>query len=170
MLKSKPVKDEEALSGSDTTSEGPSITSKKRQLGAKKRQLGGVCQFPNHSNFQPRFLTFLQSDEQIAKKAKTGEVACGSVCSISCSLCISHSLQDVAGVSKEPQGKTLTNSEGEKYIDLGKKKRATVRSFKGIPLLDIREFYGADGQEKPGKKGISLTLDQARHSRYLFIV
>ncbi|KAF8798704.1 PC4-domain-containing protein [Phlegmacium glaucopus] len=62
---------------------------------------------------------------------------------------------------KEHQGKTLlTSSDGEKYIDLGKKKRATVRSFKGTPLLDIREFYGADGQEKPGKKGISLTLDQ----------
>jgi len=85
------------------------------------------------------------SDEQIAKKVKREQVTCGS---------------DVAGVSKD-QGKTLlTNSEGEKYIDLGKKKRATVRSFKGIPLLDIREFYGTDGQEKPGKKGISLTLDQ----------
>lgn len=53
-----------------------------------------------------------------------------------------------------------TSSEGEKYVDLGKKKRATIRSFKGIPLIDIREFYGADGDEKPGKKGISLTLEQ----------
>ncbi|KAG5641648.1 hypothetical protein DXG03_004542 [Asterophora parasitica] len=52
--------------------------------------------------------------------------------------------------------------EGDKYIELGKKKRATVRSFKGTPLVDIREFYGADGEEKPGKKGISLTLDQVR--------
>ena len=53
-----------------------------------------------------------------------------------------------------------TNAEGEKYIDLGKKKRVTVRSFKGVPLIDIREFYGADGGEKPGKKGISLQPDQ----------
>ena len=52
--------------------------------------------------------------------------------------------------------------DGEKYIDLGKKKRATVRSFKGTALVDIREFYGADGAEKPGKKGISLTLEQVR--------
>ncbi|KXN90584.1 RNA polymerase II transcriptional coactivator SUB1 [Leucoagaricus sp. SymC.cos] len=52
------------------------------------------------------------------------------------------------------------NSDGEKYIDLGKKKRATVRSFKDIPLLDIREFYGTGSGEKPGKKGISLTLEQ----------
>lgn len=83
---------------------------------------------------------------------------------------ISSNLQDSAGVSKAHQAQTLsTNSEGEKYVDLGKKKRATVRSFKSIPLLDIREFYGTDGQEKPGKKGISLTLDQARRSYHSFI-
>ncbi|KAJ8076476.1 hypothetical protein AAF712_000153 [Marasmius tenuissimus] len=51
-------------------------------------------------------------------------------------------------------------SEGDSYVDLGKKKRATVRSFKGKALVDIREFYGADGDEKPGKKGISLNEDQ----------
>ncbi|THV05020.1 transcriptional coactivator p15, partial [Dendrothele bispora CBS 962.96] len=56
--------------------------------------------------------------------------------------------------------KVLKSSDGEKYIDLGKKKRATVRSFKGNMLVDIREFYGDDGNEKPGKKGISLTMEQ----------
>lgn len=49
-------------------------------------------------------------------------------------------------------------------MDLGKKKRATVRLFKKVALLDIREYYGVDGEEKPGKKGISLTLDQVRTS------
>ncbi|KAF9531662.1 transcriptional Coactivator p15-domain-containing protein [Crepidotus variabilis] len=57
-------------------------------------------------------------------------------------------------------GKVKTNAEGDQYIDLGKKKRAVLRSFKGIPLLDIREYYGAEGEEKPGKKGISLQLEQ----------
>ena len=75
---------------------------------------------------------------------------------------ISYGLQ--AGESKDRQAKIMTSSEGDKYINLGKKKRATVRTFKGITLLDIREYYGMDGQEKPGKKGISLTLDQVRHS------
>ncbi|KAJ3575125.1 hypothetical protein NP233_g1306 [Leucocoprinus birnbaumii] len=55
-------------------------------------------------------------------------------------------------------GTVQQNNEGDKYIDLGKKKRATVRAYKEIPLLDIREFYGPD--EKPGKKGISLTIEQ----------
>lgn len=57
--------------------------------------------------------------------------------------------------------KILVNAEGDKYFDLGKKKRAVVRSFKGVALLDIREYYGEPGEEKPGKKGISLNLDQA---------
>ncbi|KAG1765328.1 transcriptional Coactivator p15-domain-containing protein [Suillus occidentalis] len=55
----------------------------------------------------------------------------------------------------------FTSSEGEKYVQLGQKKRVTVREFKGKILVDIREFYGKDqDDEKPGKKGISLNLDQ----------
>ncbi|KAL4252781.1 transcriptional coactivator PC4 family protein [Abortiporus biennis] len=53
-----------------------------------------------------------------------------------------------------------TNEDGEKYLQLGKKRRATVRSFKGTPFVDIREFYEQNGEEKPGKKGISLNLEQ----------
>lgn len=54
------------------------------------------------------------------------------------------------------------SEEGDQYIDLGKRKRVTVRSFKNSPLLDIREFYEdkTTGQEKPGKKGISLSREQ----------
>lgn len=54
-----------------------------------------------------------------------------------------------------------STSDGDKYIELGKKKRATIRVFKGTPLIDIREFYtDAGGVDKPGKKGLSLGLDQ----------
>jgi len=52
------------------------------------------------------------------------------------------------------------NNDGEEYIDLGKKKRATVRSFKNNVFLDIREYFGSDGDEKPGKKGITLSKEQ----------
>jgi len=60
--------------------------------------------------------------------------------------------------------KIFSTNDGDKYIDLGKKKRATVRAFRGTILLDIREFYEAGGQEKPGKKGITLTIEQVRTS------
>ncbi|KAI6134472.1 transcriptional Coactivator p15-domain-containing protein [Pisolithus thermaeus] len=53
-----------------------------------------------------------------------------------------------------------TNAEGEKYVDLGKKKRVTVRVFKGKVLVDIREYFGPDDDEKPGRKGISLSPEQ----------
>ncbi|KAF8499684.1 transcriptional Coactivator p15-domain-containing protein [Russula emetica] len=62
--------------------------------------------------------------------------------------------------SEDAETKFQMNSEGEMYADLGKKKRVTVRSFKGNTLVDIREYYGAEGDEKPGKKGISLTVEQ----------
>ncbi|KAJ6499272.1 transcriptional Coactivator p15-domain-containing protein [Mycena sanguinolenta] len=65
--------------------------------------------------------------------------------------------EDVAG-----EGKVEVSADGEKFINLGKNKRATVRSFKGTTLLDIREFYvdKASGETKPGKKGVSLTVEQ----------
>jgi hypothetical protein len=58
-------------------------------------------------------------------------------------------------------------SSGDTYFEIGKKKRVTVRLFKDQPLIDIREYYGANGEEKPGKKGISLTVEQVR-SRVVF--
>ncbi|KAJ7188202.1 transcriptional Coactivator p15-domain-containing protein [Mycena filopes] len=62
----------------------------------------------------------------------------------------------------EEESKVQTSSEGEKFIELGKSKRATVRSFKGSTLIDIREFYTdkETGELKPGKKGISLSVEQ----------
>lgn len=64
---------------------------------------------------------------------------------------------------KEPddaRNKLKHNSDGGSYVELGKKKRVTVREFKGSTLIDIREYYGSEGEEKPGKKGISLSVEQ----------
>jgi len=60
------------------------------------------------------------------------------------------------------RAEVLTSPEGDSYIELGKQKRITVRKFKGMVLIDVREYYGKAGEEKPGKKGISLTLEQWR--------
>lgn len=52
-------------------------------------------------------------------------------------------------------------AETEKVIELGSKKRVTVRRFNGVNLVDIREFYldKNSGEMKPGKKGISLSAE-----------
>ncbi|XP_059432510.1 RNA polymerase II transcriptional coactivator KIWI-like [Corylus avellana] len=44
--------------------------------------------------------------------------------------------------------------------EISKNRRVTVRSWQGKVVVDIREFYVKDGKELPGKKGISLTMDQ----------
>ena len=50
---------------------------------------------------------------------------------------------------------------GEKEVRfvLDNKKRITVHKFKGQIKVDIREFYDDNGEMKPGKKGITLNMD-----------
>lgn len=74
--------------------------------------------------------------------------------------------QDNAGNgSNASGGPDLSNNGGlsvpDAIFDLGKNKRVTVRQFRNINLIDIREYYqdSASGELRPGKKGISLTED-----------
>ncbi|KAH8696967.1 transcriptional Coactivator p15-domain-containing protein [Phaeosphaeriaceae sp. PMI808] len=59
--------------------------------------------------------------------------------------------------------KLETDDEGRKYIALNAsgKRRVIVDEFRDNPLINVREFWtNEEGEFKPGKKGISLTIDQ----------
>ncbi|KAF3907629.1 hypothetical protein AA313_de0205290 [Arthrobotrys entomopaga] len=63
--------------------------------------------------------------------------------------------------SKPPDGARHVDEEGNFYWELGGKlRRVTVSEFKGNVLVSVREYYEKDGKCLPGKKGISLSLDQ----------
>ncbi|KAL1301137.1 hypothetical protein HN51_045767 [Arachis hypogaea] len=60
---------------------------------------------------------------------------------------------------------TTTNADSEDpdsivVCEISKNRRVSVRNWQGKIVVDIREFYVKDGKQLPGKKGISLTMDQ----------
>jgi len=51
----------------------------------------------------------------------------------------------------------------EDRFKIGGKRFVSVSKFKGITLVNVREYYESEsGELKPGKKGISLKLDEWR--------
>ncbi|KZV95130.1 PC4-domain-containing protein [Exidia glandulosa HHB12029] len=52
------------------------------------------------------------------------------------------------------------SKEPEHHVEIGPRKRCTVRKFKGKVLIDIREYYEKDGESLPGKKGVALSAEE----------
>ncbi|XP_014470604.1 PREDICTED: activated RNA polymerase II transcriptional coactivator p15 [Dinoponera quadriceps] len=64
---------------------------------------------------------------------------------------------------KAVSSKKTKPEEDETVWDLGNNRQVNVRNFKGNFYVDIREmYYDKDGDLKPGKKGICLTMSQWR--------
>ncbi|XP_028770081.1 RNA polymerase II transcriptional coactivator KIWI-like [Neltuma alba] len=61
---------------------------------------------------------------------------------------------------KKFQKKDSGDSDDIVVCEISKNRRVTVRTWNGRIWVDIREFYVKDGKQLPGKKGISLSIDQ----------
>ncbi|KAL2824685.1 transcriptional Coactivator p15-domain-containing protein [Aspergillus cavernicola] len=64
--------------------------------------------------------------------------------------------------SRNSHGGTIRkeDSNGDSYWEISKMRRVTVSSFRGKTMISVREYYEKDGEELPGKKGISMPIDQ----------
>ncbi|KAL6714748.1 hypothetical protein ACLMJK_008173 [Lecanora helva] len=60
----------------------------------------------------------------------------------------------------EAAGKRSVGRDGEVFWELSGKRRVGVSEFKGNTMVNIREFYEKEGEMLPGKKGISLPIEQ----------
>ena len=60
---------------------------------------------------------------------------------------------------KKEENEDIIVGEKEVAFLLDKKKRITVHKFKGQLKIDIREYYEDNGEMKPGKRGLSLNLE-----------
>ncbi|AES72908.1 RNA polymerase II transcriptional coactivator KIWI isoform X2 [Medicago truncatula] len=61
---------------------------------------------------------------------------------------------------KKTAKKDTEDDSGDIVFEIGKNRRVSVRTWNKQPWVDIREFYTKDGKQLPGKKGISLNMEQ----------
>ncbi|KAK0614243.1 transcriptional Coactivator p15-domain-containing protein [Immersiella caudata] len=64
--------------------------------------------------------------------------------------------------SAPPSTNSGTDADGNPMWEIGGTRRVTISKFKGTTLVNIREYYTdkTTGEAKPGKKGISLSVEQ----------
>jgi hypothetical protein len=74
------------------------------------------------------------------------------------------------GAGSGSSGSAEVDGDGNHRWLLEAKKFVTVRPFKGKTYVDIREYYDAGGELKPGKKGkfISLKLYHIKPALFSF--
>ncbi|XP_012058365.1 PREDICTED: activated RNA polymerase II transcriptional coactivator p15 [Atta cephalotes] len=70
---------------------------------------------------------------------------------------------DNKATKDEKKSAKKARTDDETVWDLGNNRQVNVRNFKGKYYVDIREmYYDKEGDLKPGKKGICLSMQQWR--------
>jgi hypothetical protein len=60
-----------------------------------------------------------------------------------------------------PSSKQSSSSRDDNVFHIGKMRYVSVQDFKGKLLIDTREYWmDSEGEMKPGRKGISLNMEQ----------
>ncbi|KAG8643034.1 hypothetical protein MANES_12G159100v8 [Manihot esculenta] len=67
---------------------------------------------------------------------------------------------------KSSKTESADDSDDIVVCEISKNRRVTVRNWQGKVWIDIREFYIKDGKQLPGKKGISLSVDQVQSIKF----
>ncbi|KAL5714527.1 hypothetical protein ACHQM5_016475 [Ranunculus cassubicifolius] len=60
---------------------------------------------------------------------------------------------------KKNASTTEDDSDAILVCELSAKRRVSVKSWKGMMMVEIREYYEKDGKQLPGKKGIMPNWD-----------
>ncbi|XVF61072.1 hypothetical protein PTKIN_Ptkin08bG0099700 [Pterospermum kingtungense] len=72
----------------------------------------------------------------------------------------SNENEGLAPSKKAPKTSASIDSDDIIVCEISKNRRVSLRNWNGKIWVDICEFYVKDGKQLPGKKGISLSLDQ----------
>ncbi|GIZ49095.1 hypothetical protein CKM354_001213500 [Cercospora kikuchii] len=121
----------------------------KKQNSAKRKRAPATSKMPKRPAAEETYDSdggFVEDAEPKSKKSKHSAASTSKT-----------SKKNVAGTAPATMEK---DKDGGVYWSIANKRRVQLTEFKGTLMVGIREFYEKDGEMLPGKKGISMTMEQ----------
>ncbi|CAK1367582.1 putative RNA polymerase II transcriptional coactivator [Cercospora beticola] len=123
----------------------------KKQTSTKRKRAPTTAKMPKRPAAEETYDSdggFVEDAEPKSKKSKHSANSTSKT---------SSKKKNVAGSAPATMEK---DKDGGVYWSIANKRRVQLTEFKGTLMVGIREFYEKDGEMLPGKKGISMTLEQ----------